>query len=74
LGRARFDERVCRGSHKTEGLEMVVRTQTVTASTGSVEAHASEGLWDGFTDSIVGHARELLRELVVKHCLVKLGL
>lgn len=73
-GRARLDERICGGSHEAEGLERVVGTQTITADAGSIEAHASKGLWNRLTMSIVWHTREPLRELVVKHCLVELGL
>lgn len=80
---ARLEEGCSRGRNQAQGLKRVA-THAIAAGTGSTCAWAAqtraiktgtaEGIWDGLTHGVVGHAGKPFGSLLVQHSLTKTGL
>lgn len=74
VARAGFEEGGSGWCDESKCLQRVVRSQTVPAGTRSVETDTAVCFRDGMANCVIGHAREFLWGLIIKHSLVQLGL
>ena len=71
VARAWLEQRGSRRRNKSECLERVVRTQTIPAGAGSIEADTAVWIGNWLANCVVGHARKLLGGIIIKHRLVQ---